>query len=234
MFMRLIVWCAQCYCEAQYMSQVNAITVALIDDETAIQRSLELLINGTPGYRCTGAFGSIKEGIRSLAQKIPDVLLLDVNLPELSGPEGARLLHEKFPSMQILMLTVYDEDKHIFESICNGASGYLLKRTPPGELLEAIRDVYQGGAPMSPEVARKVVELFHKTGPIEKIERDLTPHEVRVLKLLSEGYSYQATADRLHVSINTIRDYVRSIYDKLHVHSKAAAVRKALRSCTIS
>lgn len=211
------------------MSAADSITVALVDDESAIRKGLGLLISGTPGYRCVGAFGSVEEALRCLGREVPDVLLLDINLPGMQGSEGARLFHESHPTMQILMLTVYDEDEHIFESICNGASGYLLKRTPPSELLEAIRDVYQGGAPMSPEVARKVVQLFRKTGPAEKIDHNLTPHEVRLLALLAEGYSYQATADHLHVSINTVRDYIRSIYDKLHVHSKAEAVRKALK-----
>ena len=211
------------------MPAAGSITVALIDDEHAIRKGLGLLIDGTPGYRCVGAYGSVEEALHSLSGQTPDVLLLDVNLPGVSGSEGARLLSEKYPAMQILMLTVHEEDEHIFESMCNGASGYLLKRMPPADLLGAIRDVHQGGAPMSPEVARKVVRLFRKTGPVEKIDHNLTPHEVRLLGMLAEGHSYQAAADRLHVSINTIRDYIRSIYDKLHVHSKTEAVRKALK-----
>jgi DNA-binding NarL/FixJ family response regulator len=212
------------------MHAAGSITVALIDDEHAIRKGLGLLIDGTAGYRCVGAFGSVEEALRSLGGETPDVLLLDINLPGIPGSEGARLLSEKYPSMQIVMLTVHDEDDHIFESMCNGASGYLLKRMAPADLLGAIRDVHQGGAPMSPEVARKVVRLFRKVGPSEKIAHDLTPHEVRLLGMLAEGHSYQAAADRLQVSINTIRDYIRSIYDKLHVHSKTEAVRKALKS----
>jgi DNA-binding NarL/FixJ family response regulator len=212
------------------MPQAVPIHVALIDDEHAIRKGLGLLIEGTPGYRSAGAFGSVEEALRSLSGRTPDVLLLDINLPGISGSEGARLLSEKYPSMQILMLTVHDEDEHILECLCNGASGYLLKRMPPGDLLGAIRDVHEGGAPMSPEVARKVVRLFRKTGPIERLDHNLTPHEIRLLGVLAEGHSYQAAAERLQVSINTIRDYVRSIYDKLHVHSKTEAVRKALKS----
>lgn len=211
------------------MSAAERIAVALIDDEPAIRKGLGLLIGGTPGYRCAGTFRSVEEALSALGGDLPNVLLLDINLPGIPGSEGARLLHEKYPSLQILMLTVYDEDEHIFESICNGASGYLLKRTPPGELLQAIREVQKGGAPMSPEVARKVVQLFRKTGPVEKIDHHLTPHEVRLLGMLADGHSYQAAADLFHVSINTIRDYIRSIYDKLHVHSKTEAVRKALK-----
>jgi DNA-binding NarL/FixJ family response regulator len=216
------------------MPAADSITVALIDDEHAIRKGLGLLIDGTPGFRCVGAYGSVEDALRSLGGQAPDVLLLDINLPGIQGSEGARLFYEKYPSMQILMLTIHDEDEHIFESMCNGASGYLLKRTPPGEILGAIRDVHQGGAPMSPEVARKVVQLFRKTGPIEKLDHTLNPHEIRLLGMLAEGYSYQAVADRLQVSINTIRDYIRSIYDKLHVHSKTEAVRKALKGRIIS
>lgn len=216
------------------MPTASSIAVALIEDDPAIRRGLGLLINGSPGYRCVGTFGSVEEAVRSVGREIPDVLLLDINLPGIPGSEGARVLHEKYPSMQVLMLTVHDEDEKIFESIYNGACGYLLKRTAPAELLEAIRDVHQGGAPMSPEVARKLVRLFQKTAPPETIDHHLTPHEVRLLGMLAEGYSYQASADYLHVSINTIRDYIRSIYEKLHVHSKTEAVRKALRSGIIS
>jgi len=212
----------------------DPISVALIDDDAAIRRGLRLLIDGTTGYRCVGAFGSVEEGLRSLSSETPDVLLLDINLPGIPGSEGARLFHEKYPSLQILMLTIYDEDEHIFESMCNGASGYLVKRTPPGDLLSAIRDVHQGGAPMSPGVARKVVQVFRKASPLVKIEHNLTPHEVRLLGMLAEGHSYQASADRLQVTINTVRDYIRSIYNKLHVHSKTEAVRMALKGRIIS
>ena len=143
-------------------------------------------------------------------------------------------MKEKYPSTKILMLTVYDEEEKIFESVCNGAVGYLLKRTPPAELLEAIRELHEGGAPMSPEVARKVVQLFQQSPPPRKTAHNVTPHEVRLLEMLAEGYSYQAAADRFHVSINTIRDYIRCIYDKLHVHSKTEAVRKAITNRIIS
>jgi DNA-binding NarL/FixJ family response regulator len=127
------------------------------------------------------------------------------------------------------MLTVYADQEAIFDSICNGACGYLLKNTPPARLLEAIREVHEGGAPMSPEIARKVITLFRKTVPAEQLEKELTAHEVRLLKLLAEGYSYQALGDEFHISINTVRNYIRRIYDKLHVHSKTEAVSKALR-----
>jgi DNA-binding NarL/FixJ family response regulator len=189
-----------------------------------------MLINGTPGYACVAMHRSVDDALRSISSRAPDVLLLDIDLPGTSGADGVGLLKEKYPSIEILMLTVHAEEDKVFDSICNGACGYLLKETPPARLLEAISEAHNGGAPMSPEIARKVVTLFQKTGPPQKIDHQLTPQEVRLLKLLVEGYSYQGAADRLNISVNTVRDYIRSIYDKLHVHSRSAAVAKALRS----
>ena len=217
------------------MLQTKPIGVAVIDDELSMRRGLGLIIEGTPGYHCIGTYGSVEEALRSLGPEIPHVLLLDIHLPGgMLGSEGVRVLLDKYPAMQVLMLTISDEEEKIFESLCNGASGYLLKKTPPAELLAAIRNVHEGGAPMSPEVARRVVRLFQKIAPPEKIDYDLTPHEVRLLGLLAQGYSYQTAGQKLNVSINTVRTYVRSIYDKLHVHSKSAAVHKALKSGILS
>ncbi len=206
------------------------IRVAIIEDDRATREGLAMLINGTPGYRCRATFRSVEDALRSIGGDPPDVLLLDIGLPGMKGSEGASLLKEECPSTQILMLTVYAEEDKVFESICNGACGYLLKETPPARLLEAISEARRGGSPMSPEIARKVVALFQKTGPPEKLDEQLTPQELRLLKLLVEGYSYQGAADRLNISVNTVRDYIRSIYDKLHVHSRSEAVVKALRS----
>jgi ribosome biogenesis GTP-binding protein YsxC/EngB len=156
-------------------------------------------------------------------------LLLDIRLPGMRGCDGIGVLKEKFQSVQILMLTINADEDSVFESICKGACGYLLKNTPPARLLEAIRETHNGGAPMSPEIARKVVTLFQRTGPPEKIDERLTPQETRMLKLLVEGYTYQGAADLLKISVHTARNHIRSIYDKLHVHSKSEAVCKALR-----
>ncbi|MCS6817266.1 MAG: response regulator transcription factor, partial [Blastocatellia bacterium] len=136
------------------MSAGEPIRIAIVEDKPTMRQALALLINGTPGYRCIGAFRSVEEALHGLGAEIPDVLLLDIHLPGISGSEGVRLLKEKFPSTQILMLTIYAEEEKVFESLCNGASGYLLKKTPPARLLEAIREVHEGGAPMSPEIAR--------------------------------------------------------------------------------
>jgi DNA-binding NarL/FixJ family response regulator len=189
-----------------------------------------MLINGTPGHKCVGTYRTVEDALRRVASDAPDVLLLDIDLPGMSGSDGIAPLKAKYGSAEILMLTVHADENRVFESICNGACGYLLKDTAPARLLEAIDEARNGGAPMSPEIARKVVTLFQKTGPPAKIESDLTPQEKRLLKLLVEGYSYQGAADQLNISVNTVRDYIRSIYEKLHVHSKSEAVSKALRS----
>ncbi len=216
------------------MQSTEPIRVSIIEDDASIREGLGLIINGTPGYSCIGMYESVEEALRSLSRNVPEVLLLDIHLPGMLGSEGVRVLQEKFPSLRTLMLTIYAEEEKIFESICNGACGYLLKKTPPAKLLEAIREVRDGGAPMSPEIARKVIRLFQKTAPPQKLDHNLTPQEVRLLGLLAEGYSYQTVGDRLHISINTVRNYIRSIYDKLHVHSKSEAVSKALKNRIIS
>src|SRR5262249_35878249 len=156
-------------------------------------------------------------------------VLLDVNLPGMSGAQGVRALKERFPSTEVLMLTVYAGEDRVFESICNGAVGYLLKKTPPAKLLEAIREAATGGAPMSPDMARKMVLLFRKTAPPDPSLEPLTPQELRLLQLLADGHSYQAASEQLEISVNTVRSYIRNIYEKLHVHSKSEAVSKALR-----
>ena len=213
----------------QEMASADAIRVAIIEDDRPIREGLGVLIDGTPGYACVGQFSSIEEALTSIASVEPHVILLDINLPGQSGTEGVRPIRATCPSSEILMLTVYAEQDKVFQSICNGAGGYLLKKTSPARLLEAIREAREGGAPMSPEIARKVVALFRQTRAPRQPEHQLTPHEVRLLALLAEGYSYQAIGERLHVSVNTVRNYIRSIYDKLHVHSKSEAVSKALR-----
>ncbi len=209
-----------------------AIRVGIVEDDPGLRESLRLLIGGTPGFLCGETWGSAEEAVRRLRgepRTAPDVLLMDIHLPGMHGSEAVRLVRDEFPSVAVLMLSVYEEEEQIFESLCNGASGYLLKKTPPATLLDAIREVRGGGSPMSPEIARKVIRLFREIGPPRQREHDLTPQEVRLLKLLADGASYQAAADGLQISINTVRNHVRSIYEKLHVNSKSAAVGKALR-----
>jgi DNA-binding NarL/FixJ family response regulator len=220
--------------DAERQPNWKPIRVAIVEDDRATREGLGMLISGTPGYQCVGTFRSVEDALRWAGGETPDVVLLDIHLPGMLGSDGVRFLQEKFASVEIIMLTVYAEQDKVFESICNGACGYLLKETPPARLLEAINEAHRGGAPMSPEIARKVVSLFRQTGPPKKLDEQLTPQETRLLKLLVEGYSYQGSADQLNISVNTVRDHIRSIYDKLHVHSKSEAVSKALRHRLIS
>ena len=178
----------------------------------------------------TGNYRSMEDAIPKIKGNVPDVLLSDIGLPGMDGIEGIRILKELYPSMTVLMITVYDDDERIFDAICAGATGYLLKRTSPAKLLENIREAVSGGAPMSPEVASRVIKLFREVRPPEKVDYDLTPHETRLLKLLVEGHNYTTAAAELRVSYNTIKFHMRHIYEKLQVHSKSEAVAKALQN----
>jgi DNA-binding NarL/FixJ family response regulator len=212
------------------MTIASPLKVGIIEDQPRIREGLRALIDGTDGYRCVGGFGSMEEALAKFDHELPDVMLVDIGLPGMSGIEGTRQIKARHPGVAVLMLSVYDDDRRIFDALCAGACGYLLKNTPPGRLLESLREVAGGGSPMSPEVARKVVALFREFRPPERADYQLTPHEIRILKLLVEGHNYQTAADELDVSINTIRFHMRSIYEKLQVHSKSEAVSKALRN----
>ena len=205
------------------------IRIAVIEDMREIREGLTTLINFTEGFTCTGSFRSVEEALQKIDRAVPDVLLSDIGLPGMDGIEGVKILKGKYPEMLVLMLTVYDDDERIFDALCAGASGYLLKRTPPSKILENIREAVSGGAPMSPEVARKVVALFREVRPPERSDYDLTPHEIRLLKLLIAGYNYATAAKKLGVSYNTVKFHIRNIFEKLQVHSKSDAVIIALR-----
>jgi DNA-binding NarL/FixJ family response regulator len=209
-------------------SAESAIKVAIVEDEREIRECLTLLVNGTEGYACTGSYRSMEEALEKISRQVPDVLLSDIGLPGMNGIDGVRLLKERHPDLLVLMLTVYDDDERIFDAMCAGACGYLLKKTPPARLLDSLKEVVAGGAPMSPEVARRVIKLFREIRPPERAEYHLTPHETRLLKLFVEGHNYKTAAAELKVSVNTVNFHVRSIYDKLQVHSRSEAVVKAL------
>jgi len=172
----------------------------------------------------------MEEALERIGNDLPDVVLNDIGLPGMSGIDGIRILKERYPDLVVLILTIYDDDERIFDALCAGASGYLLKKTQPARLLESLREAAAGGAPMSPEVARRVIALFREFRPPDSTEFELTPHEVRLLRLFVEGHNYKTAAAELGVTVHTISFHLRSIYDKLQVHSKSAAVAKALRS----
>jgi len=206
----------------------GVIRTAIVEDMRDIREGLSMLINFTDGFELTGNYRSMEEAIPRIKGNVPDVLLSDIGLPGMDGIEGIRILKALYPEMTVLMITVYDDDERIFDAICAGATGYLLKRTPPVKLLENIREAVSGGAPMSPEVAARVIKLFREVRPPEKIDHDLTPHETRLLKLLVEGHNYTTAAAELGVSYNTIKFHMRHIYEKLQVHSKSEAVAIAM------
>lgn len=207
------------------------IAVAIVEDQRQTREGLAALVGGTPGHRLLGAFGSVEEALARLGGEAPDVLLLDIGLPGMSGIDGVARFKERYPELQILILTVFADDDHVFAAICAGASGYVLKDTPPARLLSYLDELSQGGAPMSPEIARKVVTMFRRVAPPARgAAQDLSPRELDVLRLLTEGHSYKTAAAQLAVSLDTVRFHVRNIYEKLHVHSKSEAVVRALRS----
>ncbi|MGH9159009.1 MAG: response regulator [Vicinamibacteraceae bacterium] len=208
----------------------QTITVAIIEDERDIRDGLAGLLRLASGYRCTGAYRSMEEALDRITLDLPDVALVDIGLPGMNGIEGIRLLKDRHPALRLLVLTVYDEDELIFDALCAGACGYLLKRTPPARLLESLREAMEGGAPMTPEVAYKVIRLFRDIRPPARADYHLTPHELRLLKMLVEGHNYKTAAAALGVSVTTVAFHMRNIYDKLQVHSKSEAVSKALRN----
>jgi DNA-binding NarL/FixJ family response regulator len=172
----------------------------------------------------------MEEALASLDDASPDIALVDIGLPGISGIEGIRLMRERQPKLALLVLTVYEDEDRIFGALCAGACGYLLKGTPPGRLIVSLREAMEGGAPMSPQIARRVIEHFQTPRQATPLsDYDLTPHELRILRLLVDGHHYQTAADELGVTVNTIRFHLRRIYEKLQVHSKAEAVSKALR-----
>lgn len=206
------------------------VRVAIVEDQRGLRDGLSAMIGGTPGFALVGAFGSMEDALVELEVDPPDILLADIGLPGMSGIEGVKRLKARFPALQIVMLTVYADSDRVFAAICAGACGYLLKDTPPTRLLEALRELREGGAPMSPEIARQVVEMFQKTAPPPATApHRLSSREVEVLKLLAEGHVYKTAAAELDLALDTVRFHVRNIYEKLHVHSKSEAVLVALR-----
>jgi DNA-binding NarL/FixJ family response regulator len=206
------------------------IKVSIIEDQLEVRESLRILIDGSDGLRCAGTFRSMEEALEGMCLDLPDIVLVDIGLPGMSGIAGIKELKARYSQVVPLMLTVYEDDDRIFDALCAGACGYLLKKTPPRRLVESLREVVNGGAPMSPEVAKRVIRLFQKVRPPERADYQLTPHEARLLKMLVEGENYKSAAAVLGVSVNTVAFHMRNIYEKLQVHSKSEAVVKAIRS----
>lgn len=207
----------------------DPIMVVLIEDLREVREGLAALINGTNGFRCIGSYYSMEAALGELGRQKPDVVLTDIGLPGMSGIRGIEILRERFPEVPILALTIYDNDDKVFDALCAGASGYLLKNTAPVRLLESIKEAASGGAPMSPEVARRVIRLFRDFRPPESASYRLTPQETELLKLLVEGHYKKTAAREMGISTNTVSFHLKNIYAKLQVHSKTEAVAKALR-----
>ena len=213
----------------------DGVRVIVVEDQREIRDGLAMLINGTGGFACIATYRTMEEALARTLPQAPDVGLVDLGLPGMSGIDGIPRLLEKYPDLQIVALTVFEDDDRIFRALCAGACGYLLKRTAPAKLLECIREVRNGGAPISPEIARRVVMLFRNyTPPPVAADCRLSDRELRVLQLLVEGHNYKTAGAELGVSVNPISFHARQIFRKLQVHSKSEAVAKALRMGVIS
>lgn len=212
----------------------RAIKVSLVEDDPDVRASLASMIDGTPGFQCQATYPDGPTALKSIPGNRPDVVLMDINLPGMLGTECVRKLKALTPDVPVLMLTVYDDSEQIFKSLMAGATGYLLKRTAKDKLLEAIREITSGGAPMSRQIARRVVQYFQEVSQLPATPQrapeieTLTEREGQVLALLAKGHAYKEIADLLNISFETVRSYVRTIYDKLHVHSRTEATLKYL------
>ena len=206
-----------------------SIAVAIVEDSEQVRTTLERVINRAEGFRCVGTHANGESAVETLPQEQPDVVLMDINLPGINGVECVRRLKPLLPNTQVIMLTVYEDTENIFNALAAGATGYLLKRTPRAELLEAIRDVRRGGSPMTTHIARKVVQSFQQTAAAAPPTDNLSQREQEVLDLLSQGFLYKEIAEKLGISYETVHTYIRRIYEKLQVRTRTEAVAKFLR-----
>jgi DNA-binding NarL/FixJ family response regulator len=206
------------------------IKVAIVDDDEGIRTSLAALIRRAPNLKLAGDYANAETALKEIPRHPPDVVLMDINLPGMKGVDCVRQLKAALPTVQFLMLTVYEDSDSLFNSLKAGASGYLLKRTASAKLLEAIRDVYGGGSPMTPQLARRVVQFFSRPAAEGSPLAKLTLAEREFLDQLTKGYAYKEIAGRMNISIDTVRSYVRTVYEKLHVHSRTEAVVKYLQA----
>jgi DNA-binding NarL/FixJ family response regulator len=204
--------------------------VTIFEDNNSLRQSLFQLINGSQGFSCVGAFEDCLDLLKNIEQTKPDVVLMDIEMPGINGIEAVRILREKYPDLKILMQTVFEDNEKIFNSILAGASGYILKNTSPARFLDFIKETHEGGAPMSPSVATKVMKMVVEQSPSSKPNNfDLSEREKEILSCLVKGMSYKLIADACFISIDTVRGHIRNIYEKLHVHSKGEAIVKAIK-----
>jgi DNA-binding NarL/FixJ family response regulator len=208
---------------------MTTIRTALYEDNPDLRDSLSVLLRGTEGIELVGAFNNCEHIEAQIRHLQPEVVLMDIDMPVVNGLQGLAIVRKHFPEVHVLMLTVFDDNEHIFEAICEGAVGYLLKRTQPARLIEAIQDAHRGGAPMTSSIARKVLTMFAKSNQKSDNQRNLTDREQEILALLVAGNSYKMIAAALRISIDTVRSHIKNIYEKLHVHSQTEAVAKAIR-----
>ncbi|HRF76233.1 MAG TPA: response regulator transcription factor [Chitinophagales bacterium] len=211
------------------------IRVAIFEDNKHLRESLYYLINGTPGFSCTGAYPDCNDAVFQITKDTPDVILMDIEMPGLNGIQGVKLIKSKFPQVHVLMQTIFHDENNIFDAICAGASGYILKSTTPAEYITAIKDVYNGGSPMTGSIARKVLELFQKNIQVEaKQDYQLTPKEKEMLQFMVQGKSFKMIAEAAGISYETVRTHMKNIYAKLHVNSNTEAVSKVLKEKLLS
>ncbi len=201
------------------------IHVAIVEDDDEIRQTLALIINGTPGYHCKHTFIDCESANKELPNLYVNVVLMDIELPGISGIDGIKQLKPQMPNTDFIMLTIKQDDNSIFDSLCAGASGYLMKDTPPSELLRSITEVYKGGSPMSTNIARKVIQSFQISTP----PSPLSGRETEILQLLCKGMNYRSIAEQLYLSAHTVKSHIKNIYKKLHVNSRAEAVSKAIK-----
>jgi DNA-binding NarL/FixJ family response regulator len=211
------------------------IKVVIFEDNRSLREGLAAMISGTQGFECSGAFPNCSNLLKNIAQAKPDVVLMDIEMPGISGIEAVRLIKEEYPEIKILMETIFDDDEKIFSSICAGAEGYILKHTSPAGIMEAIKEIHEGGSPMTPSIANRVLKMV-KDRPVhgDKESFDLSSRELEILACLVKGMSYKMIADTCFISIETVNVHIKNIYKKLQVHSKSEAVVKAIKGRIVS
>ena len=210
----------------------QTVHITIFEDNKDLREGLQQILNASPGFSCAGAYANCNNMLKRLRENEPDVVLMDIQMPGMSGIEAAALIRQEFPELPVLMQTVFEDESKVFAAICAGANGYILKTTPPAKLLEAIKEVAEGGSPMTPSIAAKVLKMFKDQNPKANTGNnfDLSSREKEILSLLVDGLSYKLTADKLFISYETVHSHIKNIYQKLHVNSVNEAISKALRN----